>query len=215
MEVVCESCQARFNVPDDKIPAGKSIRAACPKCKSKITISAKEKAAAPSGEEGKGGGAERYDAADKPFDFIEEDALTALICEPDPANREKVSSVLELMEYHLTTVGSTREALKKMRYHNYNVVVVNEMFDTSSADSNGVLLFLERLPMTTRRAVFVCLISSRYRTMDHMLALNKSVNMIVNIKNINDFAKILSTAITENDIFYRTYRETAKHLRGF
>ena len=42
MEVVCESCQARFNVPDDKIPAGKSIRAACPKCKNKITIAARE-----------------------------------------------------------------------------------------------------------------------------------------------------------------------------
>jgi len=214
MEVVCESCQARFNVPDDKIPADKSIRAACPKCKSKITIPAKEDRAASTGTTAKDG-AERYDAAEKPFDFIEEDALTALICEPDPANREKISSVLELMEYHLTTVSNTREALKKMRYHNYNVVVVNEMFDTSSADTNGVLLFLERLPMSTRRHIFVCLISSRYRTMDHMLALNKSVNIIINIKNINDFGKILSSAITENDIFYRAYRDTVKYLRGF
>ena len=89
------------------------------------------------------------------------------------------------------------------------------MVDTSSADTNGVLLFLERLPMTTRREIFVCLISSRYRTMDHMMALNKSVNLIINAKNINDFGKILSTAITENDIFYRSYKETAKHLRGF
>lgn len=214
MEVVCESCQARFNVPDDKIPAGKSIRAACPKCRHKITIPAKEDDAV-STEAAAKEGAERYDAADKPFDFIEEDALTALICEPDPANREKISSVLELMEYHLTTVSNTREALKKMRYHNYNVVVVNEMFDTSSADTNGVLLFLERLPMSTRRQIFVCLISSRYRTMDHMLALNKSVNMIINIKNINDFGKVLSSAITENDIFYRAYRDTVKYLRGF
>jgi len=214
MEVVCESCQARFNVPDDKIPAGKSIRAACPKCKNKITIPAKDDAAPPT-PAGKGAGEEAYDAAEKPFDFIEEDALTALICEPDPAIRDKVASVLELMEYHLTTVSSTREALKKMRYHNYNVVVVNESFDTSNPETNGVLLFLERLPMTTRRELFVCLITSRYRTMDHMLALNKSVNMILNVKNINDFGKILSTAITENDIFYRAYKETAKLARGF
>lgn len=214
MEVVCESCQARFNVPDDKIPAGKSIRAACPKCKNKITIPAKD-AAAPPAPAGNGEGQEAYDAAEKPFDFIEEDALTALICEPDPAIRDKVASVLELMEYHLTTVSSTREALKKMRYHNYNVVVVNESFDTSTPEANGVLLFLERLPMTTRRDLFVCLITSRYRTMDHMLALNKSVNMILNVKNINDFGKILSTAITENDIFYRAYKETAKLARGF
>lgn len=214
MEVVCESCQARFNVPDDKIPAGKSIRAACPKCKNKITIAAKDGAAMAPPDKGSAG-EEAYDATEKPFDFIEEDALTALICEPDPAIRDKVASVLELMEYHLTIVSSTRDALKKMRYHNYNVVIVNESFDTSNPETNGVLLFLERLPMTTRRELFVCLITSRYRTMDHMLALNKSVNMILNVKNINDFGKILSTAITENDIFYRAYKETAKLARGF
>lgn len=213
MEVVCESCQARFNVPDDKIPAGKSIRAACPKCKSKITIAARE-ADSPEDAGGKAG-AERYDAADKPFDFVEEDALTALICEPDPAIREKVASVLELMEYHLTTVSTTREALKKMRYHSYNVVVVNESFDTKNPETNGVLLFLERLTMASRRGIFVCLITTRYRTMDHMMALNKSVNMIINAKNIHDFGKILSAAITENDIFYRAYRDTAKLARGF
>lgn len=214
MEVVCESCQARFNVPEDKIPAGKSIRAACPKCKNKITIAAKDTTPPPTATEDKVN-AEGYDASEKPFDFVEEDALTALICEPDPAIRDKVASVLELMEYHLTAVSSTREALKKMRYHNYNVVVVNESFDTSNPETNGVLLFLERLPMTTRRELFVCLISSRYRTMDHMFALNKSVNMIINIKNMGDFGKILSTAITENDIFYRAYKETAKLARGF
>lgn len=214
MEVVCESCQARFNVPDDKIPAGKSIRAACPKCKNKITIAAKDAAPSQTSAEDKTG-EEGYDAAEKPFDFVEEDALTALICEPDPAIRDKVASVLELMEYHLTTVSSTREALKKMRYHNYNVVVVNESFDTSNPETNGVLLFLERLPMTTRRELFVCLISRRYRTMDHMFALNKSVNMIMNVKNIGDFGKILSTAITENDIFYRAFKETTKLIRGF
>jgi predicted Zn finger-like uncharacterized protein len=214
MEVVCESCQARFNVPDDKIPAGKSIRAACPKCKNKITIAAKETTPPQTSAEDKTG-EENYDAAEKPFDFVEEDALTALICEPDPAIRDKVASVLELMEYHLTTVSNTREALKKMRYHNYNVVVVNESFDTSNPETNGVLLFLERLPMATRRELFVCLISRRYRTMDHMFALNKSVNMIINVKNIGDFGKIISTAITENDIFYRAFKETTKLMRGF
>ena len=214
MEVVCESCQARFNVPDDKIPAGKSIRAACPKCKNKITIPAKDAADSPA-PAGKSAGEEAYDAAEKPFDFVEEDALTALICEPDPAIRDKVASVLELLEYHLTTVSSTREALKKMRYHNYNVVVVNESFDTSTPETNGVLLFLERLPMTTRRELFVCLISSRYRTMDHMMAFNKSVNMIINAKNMDEFGKILSSGITDNDLFYRIYRDTLKALQGY
>jgi predicted Zn finger-like uncharacterized protein len=214
MEVVCKSCQARFNIPDDKLPVGKSVSAACPKCKQKIKIEAPspydEKVADGSAEEG-----EHYDAAEKPFDFIEEDALTALVCKDDPAVREKIKSTLALMEYNVSVAGTTREALKRMRYHNYDLIVVDEMFDTSSSDANGVLVFLERLPMSTRRSIFICLISSRYRTMDHMMAFNKSVNMIVNTKNINDFGKVLSTGITDNDMFYRVYRDTLKSIQGY
>ena len=63
MEVVCASCQARFNVPDDMMPAGKRIRAACPKCNNKITIPGKD-AGAPPAAAGKGAGEEAYDAAE-------------------------------------------------------------------------------------------------------------------------------------------------------
>ena len=211
MEVSCESCQARFNIPDDKLPAGKSVSAACPKCKQKIKI----ETPSPYEERNAADDGEQYDAADKPFDFVEEDALTALVCEDDPALREKIKNLLVLMEYNVSVAGSTREALKRMRYHNYELIVVNEMFDTSTADSNGVLVFLERLPMTTRRNMFVCLIGTRYRTMDHMMAFNKSVNMIINTKNIDDFGKVLSTGITDNDIFYRIYRDTLKTIQGY
>ena len=214
MEVSCESCQARFNIPDEKLPAGKSVSAACPKCRQKIKIEAPspyaEQAGAAPNDEG-----DAYDAAEKPFDFIEEDALTALVCEDDPALREKIKSTLVLMEYNVSVAGSTREALKRMRYHNYDLVVVNETFDASSVEANGVMVFLERLPMSVRRKMFVCLTSGRYRTMDHMMAFNRSVNMIINSKNIDEFGKILSTGITDNDLFYRIYRDTLKSIQGF
>ena len=214
MEVSCESCQARFNIPDEKLPAGKSVSAACPKCKQKIKIEApspydERTSPAPSDE------SDAYDAAEKPFDFVEEDALTALVCEDDPAVREKIKNTLVMMEYNVSVAGSTREALKRMRYHNYELIVVDEMFDTSSAEANGVLVFLERLPMSVRRNIFVCLTGARYRTMDHMMAFNKSVNMIINTKNIDEFGKILSTGLTDNDMFYRIYRDTLKSIQGF
>jgi predicted Zn finger-like uncharacterized protein len=214
MEICCESCKAQFNIPDDKLPVGKSVSAACPKCKQKIKIAAPSPYddRASSGSEGEN---EQYDAGDKPFDFIEEDALTALVCEEDPVIREKIKSTLVLMEYNVSVAGSTREALKRMRYHNYDLIAVNEMFNTNAPDANGVLVFLERLPMSTRRTIFVCLITTRYRTMDHMMAFNRSVNMVVNIKNIDEFGKVLSTGMTDNDMFYRVYRDTVRKIQGY
>jgi hypothetical protein len=60
--------------------------------------------------------------------------------------------------------------------------------------------------------MFVTLISSRFRTMDNMMALNKSVNLIVNIKNIEDIGKILSRGITDNEYFYRIFKQTLKEV---
>ena len=64
--------------------------------------------------------------------------------------------------------------------------------------------------MSIRRNIFVAMVSSRYRTMDNMMAFHASVNLIINIKNIEDIAKILGRAITDTELFYRIYKEAYK-----
>jgi len=148
-----------------------------------------------------------YDASDKPFDFVEEEGKTALVCEIDIKLKEPIVENLNLMEYHITEVDNARSALKKMRYHVYDVVIVNENFDTSSPEQNVVLIYLERLSMSVRRNIFVALLSSRFRTMDNMIALQKSVDIIINTKNIKDVGKILSRGVTDKDFFYRAFKD--------
>jgi CheY-like chemotaxis protein/DNA-directed RNA polymerase subunit RPC12/RpoP len=218
MEVLCEHCQYKINIPDGKIPPGKSARVACPQCKRKVVVSAPAEAEAPQAvlEEGafedffsfseddeEGGEAE----VRKPFDFVEEEGRTALLCESDPDILKKVRQVLEVLEYNTTVPRDGRDALKKMRYHAYDVVIINEIFDTQDPDINGVLIYLERLNMEERRNIFVTLLSSRFRTMDQMAAFQKSVNIVVNLNNIQDFDKILRRSLADSDLFYRVFRE--------
>ena len=213
MDITCDKCQSKFKIPDEKIPAGKVATLRCPKCKEKITVGASKKPAAPeetprrpemsSSEVA----SEAYDASDKPFDFIEEEGKTALVCESDPGIKKTINNALAFLDYHITDTENARDALKKMRYHNYDLILVNEEFDTTDPDMNGVLIFIERLNMSIRRDMFVVLISNRFRTMDNMAAFNKSVNIIINISNIKDFNKILRRGISDNDYFYRVYKE--------
>jgi len=156
--------------------------------------------------------ADAYDASEKPFDFLAVGGLTALLCEADPAQRQKLTEALKKLDYHVTEAASARDALKKMRFHVYNVVVLNEAFDTQSPDANDVLVYLQSLGMSTRRQIFLALISDRFRTMDNMAAFNKSVNIIVNTKNIDDAETILKSGIAENDAFYRIYKETMQKI---
>ena len=71
---------------------------------------------------------------------------------------------------------------------------------------NPVLKYLDRLNMSTRRNIFVTLITDRYRTMDNMAAFNKSVNLIVNLKNVDEIEKILRRGIADYEAFYRVYK---------
>jgi predicted Zn finger-like uncharacterized protein len=213
MEIVCQSCQGKFKIADGKLPAGKTASVKCPRCKSAIRITAREEAPEADAtfddlfefdeDEGEG-----YDAAEKPFDFIEEEGKIALVCESDALIREKIRPSLEIMEYHINEVPNSREALKKMRYHNYDLIVVNEYFDSQDPDANPLLIYLERMAMDLRRSIYVTMLTNRFRTMDHMIAFQKSVNLVLNTRNIDDFDKIIQRGIADFGLFYKVYKES-------
>lgn len=153
-----------------------------------------------------------YDAADRPFDFVGEGGLTALLCEPDLAARERIGERLKALGYQITTPGTIREALRAMRFHLFDLVVVNERFETAAPETNEVLAYLENLPMTTRRRLFVALLSDRYRTMDNMAAFNRSVNLVVNVANLGEIDQILKRGVAENRAFYHIFQETLQKM---
>jgi predicted Zn finger-like uncharacterized protein len=219
MEFTCDKCQVRFMVPDEKLPDAKTAALRCPKCKEKLLVDLavlrKEKdiqKQPPKGNHDFGfdEGAEDYDVSERPFDFLEEEGKTAIICEEDPKIVKEIVTVLGIMEYTTTVVESMRDALRKMKYHIYDMVLVNENFNGSDTDSNGILIYLERLNMDVRRNIFVGLLTRQYPTMDNMAAFLRSVNMTINVKDIDKIDKILSRGINEYELFYAIYKDSAK-----
>lgn len=148
-----------------------------------------------------------YDSSDKPFDFVEEEYETAMICETDPEIQGKIKIALELMEYSITIAESTREALKNMRYHTYDLIVLNERFDTSNPDVNGILIYLNRLVMAERRKITLFLLTDRYRTMDPMAAFHRSANAVVNMKDMDKIDTILQKGLNDSLVFYKIFKE--------
>lgn len=215
MEIICESCQSKFRIADEKLPKDKTAFLKCPKCQNRIGVPPKRSEASDSGQPDieddffayDEDESESYDASDKPFNFVEEEGKTALLCESDPMIKKVIAPVLDVLEYHITEANNSREALKTMRYHSFDLIVVNEYFDTKDPDTNGVLIYLERLNMAIRRNIYVAMISRRFRTMDHMIAFQKSVNMVVNMDNVADFDKILRRGLADFGLFYQVYKD--------
>lgn len=224
MEFVCDQCNTKLSIADDKLPEGKIATIRCPKCKNKISVDLRQGSSEPPAAASKPA-AGKFDfdegsddddsedySAERPFDFLEEEGNTALICENDPEIVKQINIVLGIMEYSATVAVSVRDALRKMKFHTYNMILVNETFDGSDPDANGLLLYLERLSMDVRRNIFVGLLTRRHSSMDNMTAFLKSVNVTINLKDMSNLDKLLVRGINEHEMFYAMYKESMKKL---
>jgi CheY-like chemotaxis protein len=233
MKVTCESCQKAINVPDEKIPPGKSITFACPSCKSKITAS---RSAGPEGmpdlvgvPDATPGGeapfdetrnvqltgsvhradpaelAKMLDAVESEMDILEEGTKRALVA--DPANLDRITPVLRKLSYTVSTVKTVDEALKKLQFNFYNLIVVDERFDGSDPTSNRLVEHLSQMNMAVRRKMFVVVIGKNFKTLDNMSAFVRSANMVMNEADFSNFELILRKAMKENDTFYTVFKK--------
>jgi predicted Zn finger-like uncharacterized protein len=202
MEVSCKNCKAKFIIPDNKLPTGQMVSLKCPKCKSKIEIKTPIDEVA----------SDTRGALEKSFDFVEAGVETALICEQDAGLRKKIHSVLRRMGYHITEVESAWDAIKYMRFRVFDLVVLDEDFEGSGPESNHVLQYLGHQPMNTRRNIFVVLLGNDFKTADNMTAFNRSVNLVVNLRNIDELEKVLKRSLIEYEEFYRVLKGTLRKV---
>ena len=150
------------------------------------------------------------DYSGRPFGYLNPDSETAMICQQDAAIRDNISKALKELKFDVVEPSTFKEALRYMRFHIFNVIVVDENFDTDTWEVNYVLNYIENLIMPVRRQTFVVLISETYPTMDNMRAYNKSVNLIINKKEIAEVAMILKKEIAENTDFYYLFKESIR-----
>jgi hypothetical protein len=121
--------------------------------------------------------------------------------------RDKVTSELKKMGFAVVQPAGFKEALKYMRFHIFHVIFIDEDFDTGVWETNNVLRYLENLNMSIRRQSFAVLVSAKIATMDNLEAFNKSVNLVINKRDIGGVEKVLRQSMAEHEEFYRVFKE--------
>ena len=145
------------------------------------------------------------------MDFFEVGDKTALIC-ADPHTTDAAKATLHEMEFRFHTAETPEVAIERMRYTNYDCIIVHEHFAGSSLRSNTVLNYLARLPMGQRRNSFVCLLGPSFKTLDAMQAFAESVHLVLNPADMPNFGPILKKGLSEFGSLYRVYNETLASL---
>jgi CheY-like chemotaxis protein len=135
----------------------------------------------------------------------EEELKTALVCEDNADAKNNIMSALGELKYSADNAANAADAFEKLRFNRYDVVVINEKF---SGENNEVLKHLQSMPMATRRHIFVALLGQNLPTNDNMKAFEKSVNAVISEKDLPNLKGILKKAVSDNDHFYKVYRES-------
>lgn len=232
MEITCARCDSRFNVPDERLPKGQRIRIACPRCKDKIVFEVPElpkealalsedqsRAGSQEDEAGtvesppsetppeKGYGYDEY-AGDKDLDFFETDSKLALVMTEMGEHSEKVRKALEKLGYRFISSSGTRDAIGKMRFHHFDLVILSDGFDGHGLRNSPVINYLNRLSMSIRRRIFLALIGDEFKTLDNMMAYSLSANVVINSKDVDRIQAILRKAILDHEKFYKVFMDT-------
>ena len=131
----------------------------------------------------------------------------ALVCVDDVSRQNVIKAAVEQLGFTMFAARNAEEAIERLRRDTFEVAVVDEQFQGGNALDNEVLHTLVAMPMSIRRYMFVALLGRTYKTFDNMLAFSRSVNVVVNLNDLPHLPAILRKGITENNEFYRVFRE--------
>ena len=119
---------------------------------------------------------------------------------------------MESLKHKYVEVNSAKEALEKMRFHHFDLIIFCDGFDNLNIPKNPVLDYLNGLSMSIRRRIFLTLIGSKLKSMDDMLAYSLSANLVVNFKDVKKMQVLLTKTMTEHKRFYKVFMDTLKEI---
>ena len=216
MELRCEDCQAVIQIPDDRVPQSGTFRLNCPRCKRKIQASVKTPENREDGQAHLGlpaGLAEKTtvlsddpsDALPEVMDYIPPGHASALLCVNLDESRRELKVMLEASGYVVDVPRTADQALQRLRFNQYHIILVDDDFEGKSP--NPVAGYLASLNMNIRRDMFVVLIGKRFKTADHLQAFRESMNLILHSDDLPHLATFLTRGLNEHERFYKVYTQ--------
>jgi hypothetical protein len=184
MILICTACSAKLSIPEGKVPKVGSVTVACPKCQQRIQVAAS-------------------------VTGVDAELRLAMVCVDQLHGQMRVKTALAELGYTVHIVNDPKEAIDRLWQAPYGLIILHEEYG-GSAEDNSVLKNLQSMPMSHRRSMYVGLIGKQYRTLDPTVAFTKSVNFVVSETELSNLKAIVQEAASDNDRFYRVFREALR-----
>ncbi len=205
MNMRCPHCSTPLNIPDHKIPRDKDSAFKCPKCREKVQVRVSQLNLSENSCLDQNTDKESLDS----IDFSAQGRRQALVCMAETLGREKILAACSRQGFETETPASLALALKKMAYHVYPLVIVDEQFDQGGGVKH-LAVYMNELDMSTRRRICLIWVSERLATGDLGAAFLASLNYVVGLDGLDHLDEILASALGDHANLYRVYTDSMR-----
>ena len=146
------------------------------------------------------------------FDFITTNDRPALLGISTVAVQEAVQNALNAMGFKVHTSANHGEFLHRYNQLQYQVAVLEETFSGSTLADNESLSTLQHFLMPLRRHCIVVLVGPSFATFNPLQAFQFGVHAVVNPNEIFLIQQVLEKAVSDNDLFLHTFRDSIRRL---
>ncbi|MCG6553030.1 MAG: hypothetical protein L7F77_11945 [Candidatus Magnetominusculus sp. LBB02] len=146
-------------------------------------------------------------SADKNREGNSESDKLALVCDGNAQRQKAAIDILGDLGYNVKIASSPEDVYDKLKYDPYEVVYLHENFGGGSSENNEVLDYIQSMPISARRRMFVALAGAKYTVLNQRVAFSESVNVVINDKDVLNMKTVLQKAITGNNMFYKVYND--------
>jgi CheY-like chemotaxis protein len=204
MTVTCPTCNATLTIPDERLPKGKVLTAACPQCKGKVVIDTTGTPPTPP-------------AAPVPppvteAAYAEHDQPWALVCVTDSGERSQILAALQRHGYAATVATTAADAVERFRFTAYAAVILRDGFGAEALGGNPVLDQIAEMITAVRRNLHVVLVSPTVRSHDAFTAFAKSVNLVIHPNDLPHLGEALDQSRAEMERTYQVLRESLRAM---
>lgn len=140
---------------------------------------------------------------------VNDDPRLALVCLAAAQQLAPIQAALQELGYTVHVPAKPEDALEQLAQNRYELVVIHEAYG-GSPEQNQVLKSIQTMAMPLRRHMCVGLIGGQFKTSDHMMAFAKSVHFVVAEPDLGTIKTVARRAVTDNDHFYKAFRESLR-----
>ncbi|MEK6717230.1 MAG: hypothetical protein AABZ16_07050, partial [candidate division NC10 bacterium] len=145
-----------------------------------------------------------------PAAYAEQAQARALVCVAAPAERDQVLAALKREGYAPHAAADAADAIERLRFTPYALVILREGFGSAAGDGNPVLEHLAEMGMATRRLMHVVLVSPDARSHDASAAFARSVDLVLHTNDVPHLAEALKRSRGEAEQAYRVFLESLR-----